>query len=1063
MTHREGSASVSMSRNAPAANPAGSPGTGSARSEHAPRHLSWDDLFRGLTPGQQEELLGLARRQGVLYGNQIPGLHNGAAADPVRGLLGRLLSGRIEELQPLHPAELQFVDGALDSAQRAAVAGALATPDVFLIQGLPGTGKSRVIAEIILQAAQVGQRVLLLAATGAALDRVLERLAPQTAICAVRCLEKGERPETLAPTTRGFTLAEQIQALREQTVSFAHAKAERHAKETQRLQQDERVWEQFEALATEAVRLEQSRLEIQARRHDCPAQVRSEAEAELPNPAPTPFLSKLLDCRQRRAEARQKGNAQAAACLQERDALLAQMAELTAEKEKILPLAEAKHQGQWWTVKWWQAALSGLTEARWQELQTSYQKCADALAALEPRAEAAAQAAEDDDHKFERESEAILAEEIARRGAELDRDAYQLEAAEAKRQAAWDHLSQGLAPATPRPTGPTVPEIAAARAGWETKVAQAVAEQEFAAEWAAHLAQTPDCLAERLPQMVNLVAATTAGLAADPVFGAAGKGYDLLIVDEANQVTESEFQVLSRRARRWVLVGEPPQDASALSDEPARSGQRPAGNRRWNSAPSSGVGLPPSSSLLGRLWQRLHFDPSRLPYSWVEEQGRLVCRLRPLTTAQRASLEIERVADYPDIELRILAGLAGKDRASLAEVAFPPVMSIADAKRYIYHELQELPLHSVGHQPRWIEAPDRLTLQLADLPLGKIPSTVVLEPGVREMVGHAGANGEAPAGPWLTCCLEFDREAGWHRQRAQEWLARHAGVRDLGRTARLTIPYRMTPEVARFVADLLPGGASWQMPPRTLGAGTLTGVEFIPVPAPARDRNGRGRDRPQDWAAQLTHLRGGAGLELSLEDPKHRDRIPSEVRNLLPGRGLVNYLEAQAVVRTLATLATTPSFVEGLAALAAAENEVPSVAVLALHPTQAMLIRHLARQAPQLATARFHITVETPSSFLHRDALVVLVSLTRSHTHRAVPFGHGADSLSLALTRARARLLLFGDPGTLVRRTQWEGSLDHQDAAEGARERELIARLLRYLQGQGAHPEVFALREGTPA
>jgi len=93
----------------------------------------------------------------------------------------------------------------------------------------------------------------------------------------------------------------------------------------------------------------------------------------------------------------------------------------------------------------------------------------------------------------------------------------------------------------------------------------------------------------------------------------------------------------------------------------------------------------------------------------------------------------------------------------------------------------------------------------------------------------------------------------------------------------------------------------------------------------------------------------------------------------------------------------------------------------------------------------------------------MLVSLTRSHTHRAVTFGDSPQTLALALTRARDRLLLFGDPGTLVRRSQWLGRLDHLDEAAAARERELIAQLVRYLQGHGPHPRAFHLREGSSA
>ena len=80
---------------------------------------------------------------------------------------------------------------------------------------------------------------------------------------------------------------------------------------------------------------------------------------------------------------------------------------------------------------------------------------------------------------------------------------------------------------------------------------------------------------------------------------------------------------------------------------------------------------------------------------------------------------------------------------------------------------------------------------------------------------------------------------------------------------------------------------------------------------------------------------------------------------------------------------------------------------------------------------------------------------------RAVAFGDDPQLLSLALTRARQRVMVFGDAGTLIRRSQWEGPLDHLDEGTAARERELIAQLVRHLQGPGAPARAFHVREGT--
>jgi len=134
---------------------------------------------------------------------------------------------------------------------------------------------------------------------------------------------------------------------------------------------------------------------------------------------------------------------------------------------------------------------------------------------------------------------------------------------------------------------------------------------------------------------------------------------------------------------------------------------------------------------------------------------------------------------------------------------------------------------------------------------------------------------------------------------------------------------------------------------------------------------------------------------------------------------------------------------------------------VALFPAQVELLRGLVRQSPGLAAAQFTVVVEGPAALREREVAMVLLSLTRSHAHRPITFGEGPDQLTLALTRARAQVVLFGDPGALARRSQWEGPLDHLDEATAAREREVLAQLVQYLQGQGPYPHAFHLREGA--
>jgi superfamily I DNA and/or RNA helicase len=82
----------------------------------------------------------------------------------------------------------------------------------------------------------------------------------------------------------------------------------------------------------------------------------------------------------------------------------------------------------------------------------------------------------------------------------------------------------------------------------------------FSRRWLEYLLRDSGLLSRHLAKYINLVCATTVGIASDDYFGDNGpleqKQFDLLIVDEAGKVTEPEFLVAATRARRWVIVGD---------------------------------------------------------------------------------------------------------------------------------------------------------------------------------------------------------------------------------------------------------------------------------------------------------------------------------------------------------------------------------------------------------------------------------------------------------------------------------------------------------------------------
>ena len=80
-----------------------------------------------------------------------------------------------------HPSQLTSFFQKLNESQQEAVEAALGTEDFLLVEGPPGTGKTRFITEVILQTLQSNPeaRILLSSQTHVALDNALERIQSQ--------------------------------------------------------------------------------------------------------------------------------------------------------------------------------------------------------------------------------------------------------------------------------------------------------------------------------------------------------------------------------------------------------------------------------------------------------------------------------------------------------------------------------------------------------------------------------------------------------------------------------------------------------------------------------------------------------------------------------------------------------------------------------------------------------------------------------------------------------------------------------------------------------------------
>jgi hypothetical protein len=261
--------------------------------------------------------------------------------------------------------------------------------------------------------------------------------------------------------------------------------------------------------------------------------------------------------------------------------------------------------------------------------------------------------------------------------------------------------------------------------------------------------------------------------------------------------------------------------------------------------------------------------------------------------------------------------------------------------------------------------------------------------------------------------------ADWPLDRAKAWAHEHVGRRAGTRLATLSRPHRACPGLAHWLNKAFDVGFA-------CGPHGDPGphIEFLAVPdSDPRRRHAHGHGRPNRV--------GGAGYELDLADPRQRATLPPDLADL-PATGFVNLPEAHALVR----------YIEPLAG--------PGLAVTSPFPSQVAVLRKLVARSPRLA----QVPVLDATDAAGHECDLLAVSLTRSHVARAVPFGDGPHVLAGLLGRARKRVLFAGDPGTLARRLQWEGPVDHLDGTAAARERAWVAALADCPRVTGPRPRL---------
>jgi hypothetical protein len=958
-----------------------------------------------LTPSQQQQLLALAERHGL-----VPVGTAGRLASPPSddGAARAVLSRIFEVTLPTAPyaTPIDPIDRALDHLQLDAVARALQTPDLFLLQGSPGTGKKRVIGEVIHQLIRQGGRVLLLGPS-AAVDALLARLQSSDGLIALRCLGADESAAELPGPVAGLTIEHQENALADRLRSRAAENRTAVEHRLTALQELHAHWPELMQHATRHGELTARLDRVRDRLDRVADEVRQEADT-LTNSSnfvtavqtltreQTTLIATLeteaIEVQKRRAEAERS------------------LSESQSRLNALRPLVEARQTGRWWTGVYWRARFDKGLTAKITEQESACAQTQQALEKLTRReTELAAERQRIESLQRERRTQ-LLDDEATRRTVDLLTQQAAIAADLAGiRRAMQPLLERAAAAGITLAPEPTLDDLRQAEAGSSDRLRNAEEEASFARNWESFARIEAEQLARRFRGMVNLVAGPLTSLTSDPFFAdstAANTGLDLLILLDAHLIGEEEFLSAAQRAGRWLLVGEPPpRPVEARPSPPPRPG-RPTPHRPARLLPD----------FFPRLVDRLHHEP------WITEGDRLCCRLHPVAPDQRQHLESERLADNPDIELRILT-LVDADPV-LAEIVFPGSTAPLVAKEYILRELNELPARPRCRTIRWAEEPGLFSARFEPC-----------DPEERFAVGDGVI--ELLCGT-RTVGFNFDT-ATWDRVRAEQWLSDLPLKHDPGRVAKLSVPHGTTPGLAAWLSGFLDVPYAIAAPKPAEPA-----VFFLPVPSHPGRRE-LFATPPESTARRGGPKQGGAGYETDLADPQARERLSPDLLKSLPASGFVNLPEADRVVQKLQELSTRQQGVV--------------LGVATPYSAQAELIRRLAERSPRLAGTM----IAGPLAWEHRSCDVLIVSLTRSHVSRAVTYGDEPAVPPRLWLRARRQLIIVGDPGTLVRRARWEGAVDHFDGVSGERERAWVDRLVSYLRGDAPLMGLFQLLESDRA
>ena len=207
-----------------------------------------------------------------------------------------------------------------------------------------------------------------------------------------------------------------------------------------------------------------------------------------------------------------------------------------------------------------------------------------------------------------------------------------------------------------------------------------------------------------------------------------------------------------------------------------------------------------------------------------------------------------------------------------------------------------------------------------------------------------------------------------------------------------------------------------------------------------------------------------------------KDHAARQVLGLSQTTGYANMHEAKQVVRVIESLVDDAAVYREQDELDESNDRVPAIGVISFYAGQVALIRRLIvknsliKAEPQgdsdgefLCRDRIRVMVNSVDSFQGRECPIIILSFTRSNPYKSIGFVDDPNRLNVALSRARKKLILIGDTHTFLKRSQvrLEEIEDCNGAPPTEVERGFFAKLMTYINGYGEFKKVFHVRRAA--